>query len=124
MSHAAKSIFVFGVYLAGAGALLAASPNTLFSWVGLASSSEVWPRVVGVLTLALAFYFVQAARAGLTDFFRWTIYVRAAVLVAFTVLVLSGLVGPVLLLFGSIDALGAVWTGVALRWSKAHQGQS
>ena len=115
MSNAAKSIFAFGIYLAGSGAILVVTPNTLFAVLGLPSTSEVWVRVVGVLTLVLAFYFIQAARNELTDFFRWTVYARLSVMVFFTAFVLVGFVGPVLILFGAVDLLGAIWTSWALR---------
>jgi hypothetical protein len=115
MSHPAKSMFVFGIYLAGSGAILILTPNTLFALLGLPSTSEVWVRVVGVLTLVLAFYFIQAARKELTDFFRWTGYARISVMIFFTAFVLLGFVGPVLILFGLVDLLGAIWTGSALR---------
>ncbi len=114
MSHPAKSIFTFGIYLAGAGAILVVTPNTLFALVGLPSTGEVWARVVGLLTVILGFYFVQAARKELTDFFRWTIYARLAVMVSFTAFVLLGFVSPALILFGVVDLLGAIWTGLAL----------
>ncbi len=117
MSHPAKSIFTFGIYLAVAGAILVITPNTLFALFGLPSTTEVWARVVGLLTAILGFYFIQAARKEMTDFFRWTIYARTAVMVSFTAFVLLGFAGPPLILFGVVDLLGAIWTGLALRSS-------
>jgi hypothetical protein len=120
MSSAAQSIFAFGIYLAISGATLVVAPNALFALLEIPTSTEVWPRVVGVLTLALAFYFIQAARSNVTEFFRWTTYVRVAVFTLFTALVLLGFVGPVLILFGAADLLGAMWTGLALRSSNTR----
>ena len=115
MSNSAKSVLVFGVYLAGLGAILLILPNILLGLFGLPATSEVWIRVVGMLTLFLAFYYIQAARAGLTNFFQWTVYVRSSVIIFFTVFVLLQWVSPMLILFGVADLLGAIWTGLALR---------
>lgn len=115
MSNSAKSVLVFGGYLAGLGAILLILPNILLGLFGLPATSEVWIRVVGMLTLFLAFYYIQAARAGLTSFFQWTVYVRSSVIIFFTVFVLLQWVSPMLILFGVADLLGAIWTGLALR---------
>jgi hypothetical protein len=68
--------------------------------------------------IVLAFYYLHAARAEMTEFFQWTVYARASVIVFFSAFVALGLVEPVLILFGVIDLLGAGWTEMALRGSK------
>ncbi|MFZ5808976.1 MAG: hypothetical protein ACOY16_06820 [Chloroflexota bacterium] len=50
---------------------------------------------------------------GLTT--TWKIYVRSTVIVFFAAFVLLGFSRPPLLLFGGVDLLGAIWTGLALR---------
>jgi hypothetical protein len=119
MSHPAKSVIVFGIYLVGLGAILVVTPNTLLVLFGLPGTSEVWVRVVGMLILLIAFYYINAARKELTDFFPWTVYARSSVIVFFIAFVLLGFVSPILILFGVVDLLGAVWTGLALRSSRA-----
>ena len=76
MSSGARSIFVFGIYLAVVGIALLVVPNLLLGAFLLPGTTEVWVRVVGTLSLFLSFYFIQSARAGLTEFFRLTVYVR------------------------------------------------
>ena len=115
MSNPAKSIFVFGIYLAFLGIILVVFPNPLISLFGLPETNEVWIRVVGMLVLFLAFYYTQAARSEMTDFFHWTVYVRSSVVVFFIVFVLLDFVKPALILFGVIDLLCAAWTGITLR---------
>jgi hypothetical protein len=83
--------------------------------LGFPATEEVWPHVVGVLALVLAFYYVQAARAGVRPFVQWTVPARLGVFVAFTAFTLTGLAGPVMILLGSVDLLGALWTAWALR---------
>ena len=119
MSRAATSILVFGVYLTAVGAVLLLVPNALLGVLGFPPTNEVWIRVAGVLVLILAYYFIQAARRGTTDFFRWTVHVRFSVIFIFTALVLVGLARPPLILLGVADFLGAIWTTWALRADRA-----
>jgi hypothetical protein len=118
MSGPAKSVLVHGIYLALSGASLIIVPNLLFGLLGIAPTTEVWARVVGVLTLILGFYFIQAARKEVTEFMRWTVYARLTFMSFCIIFVLLGFIGPVLLLFGLLDLLGAAWTALALRSQK------
>ena len=77
-----------------------------------------WKYLIGVngtLLVILAFYYTQAARNELTNFFQWTAYARASVILFFIVFVLLDMAQPALILFGVIDLLAAVWTHLALR---------
>jgi hypothetical protein len=120
MSLAAKSLFVFGIYLCGLGAALLLVPNLLLQVFGVPPTKEVWIRINGMLVLCLSFYYVQAARSELTSFIRWTIWTRAAVIVYFTAFVLWVSAPKALLLFGLIDLLAAVWTWRALEMDEAR----
>jgi len=84
----------------------------------LPPTTEVWIRVSGMLLLFIGFYYIQAARHEMTDFFRWTVYARSSVIVFFAALVLLGFASPPLILIGAVDLLGAIWTGLALRSAK------
>jgi hypothetical protein len=115
MSTSARSVFAFAIYLVGLALVLLIAPNVLLQLFGVPTTSEVWICVVGMLVLFLGFYYSQAARRGMTEFFRWTVFVRSTVVVFFTAFVLLGFVSPMLILFGIVDLLGAIWTGLALR---------
>jgi hypothetical protein len=114
MTKSARSMFVFGIYVAVLGIMLIVVPNFLLR-ISRTSTTEVWIRVVGLLLLYLGFYYTQAARKEMTDFFRWTVYTRSTVIVFFAAFVLLGFARPPLIMFGVIDLLGAIWTGLALR---------
>lgn len=116
MSRAAWSMIVFGIYLVGLGAALISVPNVILSLFALPETGDVYIRIVGVLLLVLAFYYILSARKEMTDFFLWTVYARASIIFFFTAFVLLDLVKPVLILFGVVDLLAAVWTGLALRF--------
>ena len=70
MSQAAKSLFVFGLYLCGLGLILLLVPNLLLRVFGVPPTNEVWIRVDGMFVPCLSFYYVKAARSELTDFIR------------------------------------------------------
>jgi hypothetical protein len=115
MSKAAISILVFGIYLVliGLGFLLA--PNLVLGLFGFPATTEPWIRVVAVLVLILAYYYIQVARNEMIGFLRFTVHARAAVIVFFVAFVIFGLAQPMLIGFGVVDLLGALWTAWALR---------
>jgi hypothetical protein len=115
MSRAAKSLFIFGVYLCVLGLLLLLAPNLLLRVFGAPQTGEVWIRVNGMFVLCLSFFYVLAARNELTNFIRWTVWARAAVIFYFAAFVLLVSAPRALLLFGLIDLLTAVWTWLALK---------
>ena len=115
MSRAARSLFVFGIYLCVLGLLLLLVPNLLLRTFGAPTTDEVWIRVNGMFVLCLSFYYIQAARNELTIFIRWTVWARVAVVVYFAAFVLLVSAPKALLLFGLIDLSAAVWTWLALR---------
>jgi hypothetical protein len=49
------------------------------------------------------------------DNFRLTVYACSSVIVFFAAFVLLGFANAPLILFGVVDLLGAIWTGLALR---------
>jgi hypothetical protein len=117
MSRAAVSMLVFGVYTAVVGLALLLVPNVLLSLFAYPTTTEVWIRILGFIVAILGYYYIVAARHGIVRFFRASVYARPALIVFFAILVLLGMAEPVLVLFGVIDLLGAIWTGLALRSS-------
>jgi hypothetical protein len=115
MSPAARSVFVFGLYLIAVGLGLLLAPNAVLGPLGFPPAADAWPRVVGVLVLCLSYYYLSAARAGLTLFLRWTVTVRVGVFVIFGSLVLLKVAPAPLALLGAVDLAAALWTAAALR---------
>ncbi|HXH18270.1 MAG TPA: hypothetical protein VNJ07_04220 [Chitinophagales bacterium] len=115
MGKAAVSMVVFGLYLSIMGIILLIEPNFLLGLFGIPETDEVWIRVIGMLVLILAVYYIQTARMDLTEFFWLSVYVRMFVIVFFTAFVMMGLVKPALILFGAVDMMGAAWTWWALK---------
>lgn len=122
MSRAARSVLVFGIYIGVVGLLLCTLPNLVIGPLGFPEAREPWIRVLGVVVVVVAFYYVQAARHELTPFIQWTVPARVIVLVGFVLLVVAGHVAPSLILFGLIDAAGAAWTAFELAATRRAQG--
>jgi hypothetical protein len=115
MGKPARSIMVFGIYLTLTGLSLAIIPNIILPLLGLETTTEIWIRVVGLLTLILGGYFLNSVRNNDSIFYRATIYARLVFFTGIAVFVLLGLASPLLVLFGLIDLAGAAWTWMSLR---------
>jgi hypothetical protein len=115
VTGSAKSVFVFGIYVACLGVMLVFFPNPLLRLVGVPATSEVWIHLAGMLLIFMGFFYVMAGRAQLVPFFRWTLVTRGAAAAFVTGFVLARLISPVILLFWLGDLAGALWTLFALR---------
>jgi hypothetical protein len=115
MSAVARSLVVFGWYLAAFGAALVLVPNLVFAVFGVPPTQEVWIRVVGVMLLVVAYFHLRLAREDFLPYARVTVHARVGVFVALVAFVLAGLATPVLILVGAVDLAGALWTAAALR---------
>lgn len=115
MSAAARSVLVFGCYLLVLGVGLVLAPGLLLAPFGFAPSTDVWVHVAGMLVVIIGGYYVVAARAQLQPLLRATIYARFGVLGCFVAFYALHWGPAALLLFGAVDAAGALWTAWALR---------
>lgn len=119
MSNSARSILVFGIYLSLAGLSFFFIPNLILPLLGFAATTEVWIRLVGLLTTILGMYFLYSVRTGDRLFFRATLIARLMFFTGVLLIVLLGWSSPLLILFGLVDLAGAAWTWLALRSEKA-----
>ena len=110
MSASAISILVFGIYLVVIGTGLMLMPNTILPLFKFPKTNEPWIRVLGAVVLILGFYYIIAAQNELSPFFWASVVGRFGVLILFSSLVIFKKAKPMLILFGLIDAAGAVWT--------------
>jgi len=115
MSKSATSVLVFGIYLVVIGVGLLFIPNTVLGLFGFSTTTEPWISVVAMLLLILSYYYIQKARNEDKAFFRLTVHGRASVIVFFGAFVLLSIAPAMLILFGVVDLLAAIWTALALR---------
>jgi hypothetical protein len=118
MTAAARSIFVFGIYLAILGAALMLVPNLVLAPFGFPPTGEVWLRVAGSETAIIGWFFLVSARHGTESFYRATLLTRPFLFLTLCAYVLFSLAPPQLILFGVIDLCGALWTFLALQPSQ------
>ncbi len=120
MSRAALSIFIFGIYLIFLGITFLFFPELMFTILAEPNPPDVVSRVLGMIFLFLAYYFIRAAldEEGMKKFFMWTVQTRALVIIFLIVHVVLELVSPLIILFGVIDLAFAVWTFWELRKEK------
>ena len=125
LSKAARSMIVYGIYvILGLGLPFLLVPGLILPLVGMAAPSDVWVHVLGMTVLFLGFYYIQMGRNELTQFFRWSVYIRLSIPVIFVVFVLVGWAPPVLIAFTIPDILFAVWTALTLRGSQPMPARS
>jgi uncharacterized membrane protein HdeD (DUF308 family) len=115
MSRAAISILVFGIYILLNGIMMIVAPNAFLATLHQPPTQEPWLRVFGAVVFVLGLYYVQAARQEVVPFFRFTTWGRPLLLLILVSFAILRMVPPVIVLFGVIDAAGAIWTALALR---------
>lgn len=122
MSKAAFSSKVFALYLFVIGPVLVLAPNILLGLFGIAPTSEVWIRVIGIIAVNLGVYSWVAAKHENKAFLAASVYTRSSIFVAFTAFAVLGMASPMIILFGAIDLAGALWTHFALQADRAAPG--
>ena len=110
MSPSAISMFVFGIYVVFVGIGFLLIPNTLLPLFKFPKTEEPWIRVMGLIVAILGFYYIGAAQNELTIFFWMTVVGRFGILIGFSLIVAFKKAKPMLIMFGLVDAAGAVWT--------------
>ena len=118
MSPSAKSVCYFGFYLYAIGIGLIAMPNFVLSTLQMPETTEVWIRVVGVLALVIGYYYHQTGSNNIHAYFKHTIPTRTFVFLIFCAFVMAGYASPYLIIFGTGDLAGAIWTWTALKNEK------
>jgi hypothetical protein len=112
MSRSALSARGFAVYVFVVGAALAIAPNVLLSLFRFAPTSEIWIRLLGVVAFNIGVFTWVCAEY--RRFLVASVYTRAGVFVTMTVFAVTRMAPPMLIVFGAMDLLGAVWTYWAL----------
>lgn len=115
MNNARTSIFAYGIYAIGAGLAFLFMPNFTLGLFGFEPTTEHWIRVVAILTLGLAYYYISSAMADNKHFYQISWIGRLWFVVATAALAFMGLAPLNILLVGSVDLLTAIWTAMALR---------
>jgi hypothetical protein len=123
MTAAARSLFVYSIYVLGLGATLLLIPNVPLPLFGLPQATEVWIRVAGMTVLFLAIIYLVAARNDYRQIIVASVYLRIAVVGFFAAFAVAGFTSWNILLFTPLDVLFAIWTWLSLRKDAAQGTQ-
>lgn len=118
MTNAAKSIFYFGFYVLLIGVLLLAVPKTFLSTLMLPDVPEGWARIIGLLAIIIGVYDTVSGRNNLMPAIKASVYLRFFFFAGILLLIIAEQMPKEALPLGIIDAVGAVWTLIALRSGK------
>ena len=97
------------------GLVMLVISDPIITLIGFDAVDDVWIRLFGWMLASGGYLYVQVGRTGNEEFALATLHVRFPVVVVHVVLFLLELAPPMLITFGAVDLLGAVWTAAALR---------
>jgi len=115
MTKSGRSLFYFGIYVVFTGLLFITIPETFISLNQLPTMPSGWSRVIGLLALVIGTYDILCGRGDIKMLIRASVYVRFGFAIGIAALVAFGQMPVTLLALGAVDALGAVWTAMALQ---------
>ena len=105
----------YGVYAVGAGLGFLFLPNFFLGLFGFEPTSDHWIRIVAILTLGLAYYYISSARAEDKHFFDISWKGRIWFFTASSMLAVFGVAPWNIVLVGGVDLVTAIWTVVTLK---------
>lgn len=118
MTSAGKSVFYFGIYVLLIGTLLLAIPSTFLATLKLPAIPDGWTRVIGLLAVIIGVYDLVSGRNNLLPAIRASVYLRFFFCLGILLLIVTAQMPKEALPLGLIDAVGSVWTLLALRSNK------
>jgi hypothetical protein len=103
------------------GLTLALAPGLLLKLARITVSSDIMLRVFGTVLVYMAvYYFVAGRRSGYTALYRASVSTRFSAPIVVGAFVIALKASPLAVGFTVVDALGALWTALALRKDQAE----
>ena len=123
-SHAAMTVFPFGIYLIVLGTFIMVFPAPILSLAGI-ENFDVIANLMGMLTLICGYFYTRCALEGaeMQKFFHFTTHTRSVQIVILIFFVFLVPANPLLLGFGIVDLAACCWTIFALRKDKTENGK-
>ena len=115
MQKTYKSLYGQLAYVIIAGLQLVFVPNLLLGIFGFQPTSEIWIRVMGLLVLALSFYYYAMVNHGTPEVVKATVYGRTFFCLGLITLVIIGIAEPPLIGFAIAELALTAWTWSELR---------
>lgn len=115
MTSTAKSVFYYSFYMMGMGLGLLFIPNLILGAFGFESVDDIWIRILGLFTFCAGMLYFYCGRTNQEGFFRISVIERIVFFLGIVGIVLFIPANPMLILVGSVDLFGAIWTALTLR---------
>jgi hypothetical protein len=109
------SLLVQATYLGLVGVLLIYAPNFLLGLLGFEPTTEIWIKVLGIVTLALATVYSGIVRSGDLISKRYSVYGRLMAVIGFILLVLVSHARSAMFLLAGVDLATAIWSWMELK---------
>ena len=114
MSHPARSLYIFGIYIFIVGAAFIIAPGPISALLKLPMATVGWMRVVGLLALVIGSYDMVAGRSECLAYIRASVWVRFGFAAGTAILVFTKQMPLTVLALGATDIAGALWTMATL----------
>ena len=115
MTRAGNSLFWFGIFIFLTGLLFAVIPQSIISLMKLPEIPTNWARFIGLIVMVIGTYDMICGRWDVIPFIKASVFVRFGFALGTILFFVLGQMPATILLFGAADALGAIWTILALR---------
>jgi hypothetical protein len=102
-------------YVIISGLQLLFVPNFLLGMFGIAPTSEIWIRVLGMLVLVLSIYYYAIYKNGNKEIVRATVQGRLLFCAGLVMFVILGMAPPVLIGFAVAETGLALWSLAEIR---------
>ena len=99
----------------GMGLVLLLIPNLILGLFGFAPTNDIWIHILGLLGLCAGMLYFYCGRTNQKGFFRISVPERIVFFLGIVGIVLFLPASPMLILIGSVDLFGAIWTALTLR---------
>ncbi len=119
MTQSGKSLFFFGIYVFSTGLLFILMPEKFIDLTLLPPIPDAWARFIGLLALVIGTNDIIIGKVNIEPLIKISIYVRFGFTLGAILLYLSGQMPVSILLLGGMDALGSIWTILALKSDSA-----
>lgn len=123
-SHAAMTVFPFGIYLMILGIIIAINPALLLSLAGI-ENFDVIANLMGMLTAICGYFYTRCALEGIEmqKFFPFMTHTRSAQIIVVILFIIFANGNLLLLGFSILDLTACIWTLFALRKDKINENQ-
>ncbi|MBL0145108.1 MAG: hypothetical protein IPP48_04495 [Chitinophagaceae bacterium] len=121
MTLSAKSLFFFGIYVVCTGFLFIIFPDKLIQLTQLPAISLQWARFIGLLAFVIGSYDIFSGLNNIQPFIKASVYIRLAFSLGTILLFAFGQMPITILLLGGVDALGALYTFLTLKYEASKK---